>query len=192
MEDHSGHKGHHMPMSDGPMCSMNMLWNSDIENVCVVFSSWHIKSSFTMFLSCMAIIVISVGYASLNKYIHSYDKILAYRLRHQQSAQGGQGSDARPTNLIPPNPSSYGVIDSTVSKMNGPMKLPMGSRLIRAGLYAISVALSFWLMLVAMTYNTYLFGSIVIGAFAGHMLYESELGASALLGSGSSKGLACH
>jgi copper transporter 1 len=30
-------------------------------------------------------------------------------------------------------------------------------------------------MLVAMTYNTYLFSSIVIGAFIGHMLYEGEL-----------------
>jgi copper transporter 1 len=31
------------------------------------------------------------------------------------------------------------------------------------------------LMLVAMTYNSYLCASIVIGAFTGHMLYESEI-----------------
>jgi copper transporter 1 len=30
-------------------------------------------------------------------------------------------------------------------------------------------------MLVAMTYNTYLFASIVVGAFLGHVLYEAEL-----------------
>lgn len=31
------------------------------------------------------------------------------------------------------------------------------------------------LMLVAMTYNTYLFLSIVVGAFIGHVLYEGEM-----------------
>jgi copper transporter 1 len=30
-------------------------------------------------------------------------------------------------------------------------------------------------MLVAMTYNTFLFLSIVLGAFIGHVLYEGEL-----------------
>lgn len=32
-------------------------------------------------------------------------------------------------------------------------------------------------MLVAMTYNSFLCASIVIGAFTGHMLYESEIDA---------------
>ena len=31
------------------------------------------------------------------------------------------------------------------------------------------------LMLVAMTYNTYLVASIVVGAFTGHLLYEGEM-----------------
>ena len=31
------------------------------------------------------------------------------------------------------------------------------------------------LMLVAMTYNTFLFTSIIIGAFVGHILYEGEI-----------------
>lgn len=30
-------------------------------------------------------------------------------------------------------------------------------------------------MLVAMTYNTYLVASIVVGAFIGHFLYEDEI-----------------
>jgi copper transporter 1 len=30
-------------------------------------------------------------------------------------------------------------------------------------------------MLVAMTYNTYLFLSIVAGAFIGHVMYEGEI-----------------
>lgn len=30
---------------------MNMLWNHDVENVCVVFPSWHISGPGTMLLS---------------------------------------------------------------------------------------------------------------------------------------------
>jgi copper transporter 1 len=30
-------------------------------------------------------------------------------------------------------------------------------------------------MLVAMTYNTYLFSSIVLGSFLGHLVYEGEI-----------------
>jgi copper transporter 1 len=30
-------------------------------------------------------------------------------------------------------------------------------------------------MLVAMTYNTFLFGSVIIGAFMGHLLYEGDM-----------------
>jgi copper transporter 1 len=30
-------------------------------------------------------------------------------------------------------------------------------------------------MLVAMTYNTFLFLSIVVGAFIGHIMYEGEI-----------------
>jgi len=30
---------------------MNMLWNSQVEDVCVVFSGWHITGPFTMALS---------------------------------------------------------------------------------------------------------------------------------------------
>ena len=30
---------------------MNMLWNSQVDDVCVVFSSWHITGPITMALS---------------------------------------------------------------------------------------------------------------------------------------------
>ena len=62
-----GHAGHDMPMPmPGGQCSvslvyfrlsdsaneqMNMLWNNDIKDVCVVFSTWHIRGPLTMAIS---------------------------------------------------------------------------------------------------------------------------------------------
>lgn len=44
---HGGHGGggHDMPGGDMPAmpkCSMNMLWNHQVADTCVVFRSWHI------------------------------------------------------------------------------------------------------------------------------------------------------
>lgn len=69
----------------------------------------------------------------------------------------------------------------------------------------IALLLIMQLMLVAMTYNTYLFGSIVLGSFIGHVMYEAEIDIGQVLPLGRShfvddfrllaggqKGLACH
>lgn len=70
-EEHSGHMGHDMPGGEMPMpmskCSvrplgcegvkqdadhqMNMLWNSQVADTCVVFESWHISGWITMSIS---------------------------------------------------------------------------------------------------------------------------------------------
>lgn len=93
---------------------------------------------------------------------------------------------------MPPIPAAYGGIESGAFGRIGNTRLPLNLRLIRAGLYAVTVAISFWLMLVAMTYNTYLFSSIVVGAFFGHVIYEDEMDVGAVLSGTGGKGLACH
>lgn len=61
--DHGGHGGHDMPM--GPMCSMNMLWNTQIIDTCIVFPSWHISSHTQFVLSCIAVAALGVLYEYL-------------------------------------------------------------------------------------------------------------------------------
>lgn len=51
--------------------------------------------------------------------------------------------------------------------------------MIRSTLYAILVAISFWLMLVFMTYNGYLMIAVVLGAGVGHYVFgKGRLNAS--------------
>ncbi|ODN75948.1 hypothetical protein L202_05929 [Cryptococcus amylolentus CBS 6039] len=198
--DHSGHSGHTMPGMERPMpsCAMNMLWNNQVADTCVVFRSWHISGTWTMVLSCLIIIAISLFYSYLLHYIKQYDRQVAYNVySSQQSGSASRrdsnaGASSSGAGLIPPIPVGYGGAETGAVGKIGVTKLPLKIKITRAGLYATSVAISFWLMLVAMTYNTYLFSSIVIGAFLGHIVYEGDLDVGAVLGGTGTKGLACH
>jgi len=71
--------------------------------------------------------------------------------------------------------------------------IPLTARVTRALLYGISVFLSFFLMLVFMTYNAYLILAVVAGAFIGHFIFASEMDVEAVLsGVNAAKGMACH
>ncbi|CDR40515.1 CYFA0S05e01310g1_1 [Cyberlindnera fabianii] len=65
------HSSHNMDMGDMPdmpghehqaMCSMNMLLNSDYENLCLLSSSWHIKTLPQFIISLLLVAVMGVGY----------------------------------------------------------------------------------------------------------------------------------
>jgi len=72
--------------------------------------------------------------------------------------------------------------------------VPLLARLTRAALYGATIFLSFFLMLVFMTYNAYLILAVVIGAALGHFIFGHEIDVEGVLsGSGAGgKGMACH
>jgi len=62
-------------------------------------------------------------------------------------------------------------------------------------LYGATIFLSFFLMLVFMTYNAYLILSVVLGAAIGHYIFGTEMNVEAVLSGGgavSGKTMACH
>ncbi|KAG8979408.1 hypothetical protein FRC05_008393 [Tulasnella sp. 425] len=77
----------------------------------------------------------------------------------------------------------------------GTKRLALTPRLIRASLYGLIVFISFFIMLIFMTYNGYLVLSVVAGAFIGHFILNSELEVNDDPASGGaigSNGMACH
>ncbi|CEP20765.1 Copper transport protein CTR2 Short=Copper transporter 2 [Cyberlindnera jadinii] len=62
MMDHS-QMDHDMPMDD--MCSMNMLLSWDYHNLCLLSSSWHIKTLLQFIVSLLLVVVLCVGFEAL-------------------------------------------------------------------------------------------------------------------------------
>ncbi|KLT40133.1 Ctr copper transporter [Cutaneotrichosporon oleaginosum] len=135
---------------------MNMLWNAQVADTCVVFRSWHVSGWMTMLASCAIIVGISVAYAALLARSRRYERAVASTLA------------ATPM-------TGYAAVDEQSAAKVGIVRLPSSVRASRAGMYAVSVAIAYFLMLVAMTYNVYLCTAIVVGAFLGHYVYEDEM-----------------
>ena len=83
--NHGDHGGHDMPgMDPGPKCSMNMLWNTQIEDTCIVFRSWHISTKSAFVFSCLVVVGLGVLYEYLRVAQRNVDRRIAATL----SAQG--------------------------------------------------------------------------------------------------------
>ncbi|KAF8606366.1 Ctr copper transporter [Ceratobasidium sp. AG-I] len=179
--DHGGHGG--MPM--GPKCDMNMLWNTQIIDTCIVFKSWHISSNGAFLLSFIAIVLLGVGYEWLRRAQTILDVRIARSIVKGKASASLSGRDS-PTEDAPLNPRLF--------KQSAVSNLSPSVRASRAALYGVSVFLSFFLMLVFMTYNAYLILAVVIGASIGHYVFGAQMDAEAVLNSAGvgGKGMACH
>jgi len=164
-----------MPM---PRCSMHMLWNTQIANTCVIFSSWHIRGWFTFALSLVVIALLGVTYEWLRKMQRIVDVQTAQQLSRVTSADVNAPESDETTLVLGQGPKLYPV--------------PRKARILRASLYGLSTFLSFFLMLVFMTYNAYLIAAVVIGASLGHYIFGSHIEADSILsGVADPKGIAC-
>ena len=102
--NHGDHGGHDMPMPSGPKCSMNMLWNTQVADTCVVFRAWHVSGPATLALSCAAVVALGVLYEYLRGAGARLDRRVAATLKARQAAvsaaAAGDGGDAEETGLL--------------------------------------------------------------------------------------------
>ncbi|CDS13948.1 hypothetical protein LRAMOSA06121 [Lichtheimia ramosa] len=149
--DHGGHGGH-VGHGDMPAtCNMNMLFNWQIENTCIVFEWWHIRTAYGFWGSCLVVFAIAAGYEFLRVKSNNIDQ-LWYEARAKRGEQGLLANDG------------------PLLRGQSP-RLTTQQEIIRSSLYAVLVGISFWLMLVFMTYNGYLMLSVVLGAGVGHFAF---------------------
>jgi len=180
-------------MDNGPTCSMHMLWNTQIEDTCIVFRQWHISSHFVFALSFIAIIFISLGYEYIRAYQRSVDRRIA------QALSRGKGRDkSAVSGRSSPEPYSSDVEDAGLlsgrpKKVSFSTPVPFYPRVLRATLYGAQIFVSFFLMLVFMTYNAYLILAVVLGASIGHFVFGAVMDVESVLAGGDSgRGMACH
>ncbi|KAI9489171.1 Ctr copper transporter [Zychaea mexicana] len=142
-----------------------MLFNWRVKDVCVVFEWWHIHSALGLFLSCAVVFAIAAGYEFLRTKTTELDQT-----RYVPKDNDELDEEAET------------LLQRTTSTST--QRISKKQEMLRSTIYAILVAISFWLMLVFMTYNGYLMIAVVLGAGFGHYHTQGRLAAS--------RSLQCH
>ncbi|KAK0392764.1 hypothetical protein NLU13_2259 [Sarocladium strictum] len=90
--DHSGHMDHGGDGGMEPMCSMNMLFTWNTENLCIVFRQWHVRSTASLLVSLVAVVLLGAGYEALRAASRRYELSLTKEIetipRQNQAAAG--------------------------------------------------------------------------------------------------------
>ncbi|KAG2154381.1 copper transporter [Suillus bovinus] len=169
-------------------CSMHMLWNTQIIDTCIVFSQWHIRSNLQFFFSFLAIVALGMLYEYLRVSSRDFDKHIAVKLKIQNGRRTPLALSRQSSPERDDEAEETGLLNgSRVARKQG-FAVPPLYRVMRAVLYGASVGLSFFLMLVFMTYNAYLIFAVILGAAAGHYILSDTIEPNGP----ADKGMACH
>ncbi|GAA6033261.1 hypothetical protein JCM8097_003022 [Rhodosporidiobolus ruineniae] len=207
--DHGGHGGmdHDMPgMPTHPSmpCKMSMVWNGDPIGVCLVFPTFQITSHASLVFWLAMITLLSVFCEYLRLSLSSFDRALRSNLRGgalapSSAPASGAGRSSTPVGLRRPSgfaAQGEGSEEALLgrggaSRYWGVVRLPWVIQLRRSLGYAAHVALTFYIMLLVMSYNMQIIGAIILGAFIGHFVFQRNIDLSADDGE-TGKGLQCH
>ncbi|KAL1845260.1 hypothetical protein VTK73DRAFT_785 [Phialemonium thermophilum] len=160
--DHGG--GGHGGM--GPMCSMNMLFTWDTNNLCIVFRWWHVTNLASLIASLLAIVALVAGYEALREAIRRYETWVNKRAETA--------------------PQSATVTESTPFLSSGQTRGGVSRRAhaIKAVLYGVQNFYAFMIMLIFMTYNGWVMIAVSVGAGVGYYIFGGSTPAT--------KDTACH
>ncbi|KIW32956.1 uncharacterized protein PV07_04466 [Cladophialophora immunda] len=153
--DHGGmdHGGmDHGGMDDG-QCSMNMLFNWQVKGLCIVFESWRVTGPMSLLLSLVAIALLTAGYECVREISRRYDEKFNARMNAL-----GTSPPAESSSLLAGSESRDGA--------------GRQGTITRAGLYALQVFYSFFIMLLFMTYNGFVMLAVAVGAFIGYLAFS--------------------
>ncbi|KAJ6262517.1 hypothetical protein Dda_3327 [Drechslerella dactyloides] len=170
--DHSMHSGDMHGgggMGGGDMCSMNMLFTWDTNNLCIIFRTWHVRGPISLIFSLLAIVALTAGYEFVREVSRRYEAKL--------DTKRGISALDESSSLLPgrEGPGPAGSAATATATKDG--------QIIKSLLYATQVFYSFFIMLLFMTYNGWVMAAVAVGAFVGYMIWGN---ASA------TKSVACH
>ncbi|KAK9451877.1 Ctr copper transporter family-domain-containing protein [Limtongia smithiae] len=129
-------------------CNMNMLFTWQTQDICIVFNWWHIYNRVTLAFSFLGIVGLAIVFEFIREFTRRYESYI--------------NSAARNEEILPLVFRHY-IPDRSVR-----------DRLVLSLLYAIQILISYFLMLVFMSYSGMMMFAVVVGAFFGYFFFGSR------------------
>ena len=130
-----------------------MIFTWDYQNLCIIFKWWRLTSPTSLILSLTAIILLCAGYEGVREISRRYE---AWHSATMNAFGATASSTSYPVSLLP-----EAIAETAQGDQESSSLLGLGSNkgaaerqgnITRAGLYAIQVFYSFFIMLLFMTY----------------------------------------
>lgn len=171
---------------------MNMLWNTDPIGICLVFPSLQITSTLSLWFYLIVLVLLGMLYEYTRLAALASDRALRLSLRRQQYPPPPSSSASHlPSGSISPRgppgngslrPSPINTAHDAESLLGGPgggrrwgsVRLPFGLQAKRSLWYTLNLALSFYLMLLVMSYNSYIVAAMLVGGGVGHFVFTRQ------------------
>lgn len=93
-----------------------MLFTWDTNNLCIVFRQWHVRSTTSLIISLLAVVLLAVGYEGLRSLSRRYEDSLAKRV---QSMPSKHHPEPPPPSTIYIPPSQVGNLSKSTLKIIG-------------------------------------------------------------------------
>ncbi|KAJ1654703.1 copper transpport protein [Dispira simplex] len=160
--DHSSHT------SGDASCGMAMYFNGQTRDFCVLFSTWTITSDTALGIACLVSFLLAIGYEAVKFIVRQVEKRTYHRVLNNVTdpEKGLDSATEAPNGISRPSWTAWAS--------QGEIGWFDPLYFLRCFLYGVQVFYAFFLMLIVMTFNTYLIVSICIGAIVGFYLFGRE------------------
>ncbi|KAF9741998.1 hypothetical protein PMIN03_005571 [Paraphaeosphaeria minitans] len=146
-------------------CQMEMLWNWRIVDSCILAESWHIKSNAMFAASCVGAALLVVALEFLRRLSSEWDAFLLRQFQRQLRIQQGALAGAASSSCCDGPAATLGTQYAT-------FRATSTQQLVRAIIHGIALGLAYLLMLIVMSFNGFIFISVILGAVLGKFLCD--------------------
>ncbi|KAG0147094.1 hypothetical protein CROQUDRAFT_656577 [Cronartium quercuum f. sp. fusiforme G11] len=190
MNHHDHSSNHHQDLDPTQIkrCHMNMIFNWDPTGTCIVFRQFYVSGTASLVMYMLLLFLLALGYEYMRLATTRFDSMTRIKLGlDSNSKRFAKRGTSEPSGRRSPPSSSSSDNNLDFSKAWGKVAVPKHIQLTRSLFYVANIAVSFFLMLVVMTYNAQIIAAVLAGAFVGHFLFHRELNYE-----DGGKGMACH
>ncbi|CAI6332427.1 unnamed protein product [Periconia digitata] len=147
-------------------CTMEMVWNWNVIDSCFLSGSWHVKNKSMFAASCVGVVFLVVTLEFMRRVSSEWDAFLLRSFQRRLRLQQAAVASATPASCCDGPESTF------VGPQYATFRATALQQLCRAILHGITLGLAYLLMLIIMSFNGYIFISVVLGAILGKFLCD--------------------